>query len=143
MIIRLEHLGIFKKHHIDGYHLKYSFQKVVDALRYSYDPVKTPPILHCKRYGVYNKQEVAKTQLTPLEIINKSWVLRTPKYYDHFCRACRARVQLENTWKIELREELEQQITDGPLDLDTITSTLRWMIQMTPSWWVLAMLSVM
>ena len=139
----MEHLGIFKKHHIDGYNLKFSFQKVVNELRYPYDPLTTPPILHTPKYGAYSKEIVSKTQLTPQELIDSSWVLKREEYYQHFCRACRARVQLSNTWKLQLRDELENQIIDGPLPVNVIKGTLRWMIQRTPCWWVLAMLAVM
>ena len=143
MLIRFKNLGLFKKHHIDGANLRYSMQKLVNSLRFKYDPLTTPPVLHRERYGPYGKRLVAKNQLLPQEIIQKSWVLSKPAYFEHFTRACRARVQLENTWNIELRDELEETMTHGPLEIAHIKETLAWMIQMIPSWWLLAMLAVM
>ena len=143
MIIRLDFLGIFKRHHIDGARLRHSFQHLVDALRYAYDPLTSPPVLHCNRYGIYGRREVAKNQLKPMDIYNTSWVLQEPAYREHFIQCCRARVQLTNTWNWELRKELKKTMRNGPLKVSTIKSTLRWMIQVSPPWWVLASLSVM
>ena len=117
-------------------------QEIMNALRIPYDAKESPPVLHTERFGVAGRHSVCTKQLLPDELIADSWVLRDKENFAHFSRACRARVQLENTFQKDLRLELEQQIEDGPLELDDHIQTIKHIVQCCPSWHLMANLAV-
>ena len=117
-------------------------QQIMNALRISYDIKESPPVLYCERLGAAGQHAVCEDQLLPRELISKSWVLRDPVYCEHFCRACRARIALENTYERPLRRELKQDMHNGPLQIVDIMDTIKFMVQFSASWHILALFAV-
>ena len=117
-------------------------QTVMNALRIPYDAKESPPVMHSNRLGVAGIHEVSRTQRFPKELVEKSWVLRDPDYCKHFTRACRARIALANTYERDLRDELAKEIYDGPLEVTDIFDTIKYMVQYSAPWHLLAIFAV-
>lgn len=141
-IIRNEHVHTYSRAHVDGPKLRNFHQKIVNAMRLPFDKKKDIPLIHCERLGHLNEKVVAKTQLLPYEVVDKSWILRNEKYHDTMVNCVRAQCQRPGTRNKKLRMELQATMKSGKLAVEQIKDCVKWMIQICVPVMLLSLLSL-
>lgn len=133
-------------------------------MRYRFDVKVDPPVLHRSVSGYLGVREVSNNQLTPAEIVHKSYILSDSKYHNRIRNAVQAQCRKIGTTNSKLRRELdmiiefgyepdeeddnaeesmeaaEREFAEEDLSSDDIKDCVTYVIQNTPGQWILGVL---
>lgn len=105
----------------------------MNACHFKWNQKKSPPILHCGRFGQHGLSVVSLNQYSPYELFEKSTYLKNLDYFPIFQKVVLALWQSNQTTNPSLQAKLleDQKGTDS-LSRAIIIDQLSWCIQNSP-----------